>query len=179
MLTPRDIHEAEFKRVWKGYNPDEVDEFLRRVVVEYEALYRENERLRKRIEELEATVEEYSRSETQIDETLALAKETAASLKEAASKEAEAVVTQARLAAEQILSEAKRQVESERALSRRLRQEAAHYRTRFEQSVRDFLARLDQLGLSVDVDAHESETPLDSAPAQVAAGLEDDLELDD
>ena len=54
MLTPRDIHEAEFKRVWKGYNPEEVDEFLQRVVIEYEALYRENERLRRRIAELES-----------------------------------------------------------------------------------------------------------------------------
>ena len=36
MLTPRDIHEAEFKRVWRGYDPEEVDDFLRRVVVEYE-----------------------------------------------------------------------------------------------------------------------------------------------
>jgi len=62
VLTPRDILQAEFKRVWKGYNPDEVDAFLHRVVGEYETLYRENERLRERIKELEARIDEYSRT---------------------------------------------------------------------------------------------------------------------
>lgn len=174
MLTPRDIHEAEFKRVWRGYDPEEVDDFLRRVVVEYEAVYKENERLRQRITELESQLQEYSRTETQIDETLALARQTAAELKEAARKEAEAAVAQARLSAQQILAEAKRQAEAERVLSQRLRQEAAQYRARFERAVEEFLARLDQLGLTVDASAYGR----DSAPAQVAAGFDEAQEQD-
>lgn len=46
MLTPLDIQNAVFHRSLRGYNEAEVDEFLDRVVVEYEQLYRENLALR-------------------------------------------------------------------------------------------------------------------------------------
>lgn len=42
MLTPLDIQNAVFHRTWRGYNEAEVDEFLDRLVVEYEQLQREN-----------------------------------------------------------------------------------------------------------------------------------------
>lgn len=42
MLTPLDIQNAVFHRSFRGYNEAEVDEFLDRVVVEYEQLLREN-----------------------------------------------------------------------------------------------------------------------------------------
>ena len=40
MLTPLDIHNKEFKRGFRGYNEEEVDEFLDRVIKDYEQLYR-------------------------------------------------------------------------------------------------------------------------------------------
>lgn len=173
MLTPRDIHQAEFKRVWKGYNPEEVDAFLQRVVVEYEALFRENERLRQRIGELESTVEEYSRTETQIDETLALAKQTAADLKEAAQREAEATLNQARLQAQEILAAARRQAEDEHVRIQRFRREAAQYRSDFERAAEEFLRRLDQLGETADAFDFEE------APRQIAAGSDEESEMED
>lgn len=42
MLTPLDIQNAVFHRSFRGYNEAEVDDFLDRVVAEYEQLYREN-----------------------------------------------------------------------------------------------------------------------------------------
>ena len=35
-----DIHNKEFKRSFRGYNEDEIDEFLDQVVNDYERLYR-------------------------------------------------------------------------------------------------------------------------------------------
>lgn len=173
VLTPRDIHQAEFKRVWKGYNPEEVDEFLQRVVVEYEALFRENERLRQRIAELESTVQEYSRTETQIDETLALAKQTASDLKAAAEREAEATLSEARIKAQEILSGARRQVEEDHARIQHFRREAAQYRAGFERAVEEFLFRLDQLSEAAVAAEYES------APRQIAAGADDESETDE
>ena len=170
MLTPRDIHQAEFKRVWKGYNPDEVDEFLQRVVVEYEALFRENEKLRQRISELESTVDEYSRTEAQIDEALAFARQTAADLKEASEREAEAVLSQARIKAQEILVGARRQAEEDAALIQRLRREAAQYRVGVERAAEEFLLRLDQLYEAME------EAEYENAPRQVAAGLDEEPE---
>jgi cell division initiation protein len=48
MLTPLDIQNAVFRRSWRGYNEAEVDEFLDRLVVEYEQLHRENLALKAR-----------------------------------------------------------------------------------------------------------------------------------
>jgi cell division initiation protein len=48
MVTPLDIQRKEFRRVFRGYDEQEVDEFLDRVAVELERLSRENEELRAR-----------------------------------------------------------------------------------------------------------------------------------
>jgi len=59
-LTPKDILEKEFKVSMRGYNQDEVDQFLDIVIKDYEAfqqeideLRQENVRLRRQVEELQ------------------------------------------------------------------------------------------------------------------------------
>jgi cell division initiation protein len=49
MLTPLDIQNAVFHRSFRGYNEAEVDEFLDRLVAEYEQLYRENLALKEQV----------------------------------------------------------------------------------------------------------------------------------
>lgn len=46
MLTAMDIHNREFKRSFRGYNEDEIDDFLDQVVNDYEKLSRDNEKLK-------------------------------------------------------------------------------------------------------------------------------------
>ena len=41
-ITPMDIHNKEFSRSFRGYNEDEVDQFLDEIVEEFERLYKEN-----------------------------------------------------------------------------------------------------------------------------------------
>lgn len=108
MLTPRDIHEAEFRRVWKGYSPEEVDEFLQRVVHEYETVYKENVELREKVKQLEERLAKYTSSEMQIALTLEAAKEAAADAKAAAEKEAQATLIKARAQADEIIARAAR-----------------------------------------------------------------------
>ena len=42
MITPMDIENKEFKKGFRGYNEEEVDEFLDIVKEDFENLYREN-----------------------------------------------------------------------------------------------------------------------------------------
>ena len=49
MLTPVDIHNQEFKRSFRGYDMEEIDDFLDQVVNDYEKLYRENDQLKKEV----------------------------------------------------------------------------------------------------------------------------------
>ncbi len=53
-ITPLDIYQQEFKRVLRGLDPDEVEDFLERVADDYEQVLRENATLKKQIESLES-----------------------------------------------------------------------------------------------------------------------------
>ena len=59
-LTAKDILEKEFKVSMRGYNQDEVDQFLDMIIKDYEAfhqemeeLQQENMRLKRKVEELQ------------------------------------------------------------------------------------------------------------------------------
>lgn len=53
-ITPQDITDKEFSRKFRGYDQEEVDEFLDKIYIDYEELVRykdETERYIKRLEE--------------------------------------------------------------------------------------------------------------------------------
>ncbi|MGO3321183.1 MAG: DivIVA domain-containing protein, partial [Microbacterium gubbeenense] len=55
-LTPEDVVTKQFQHVRfkEGFDPDEVDDFLDEIVVEWRKTIEENEQLKARISELEA-----------------------------------------------------------------------------------------------------------------------------
>ncbi|MEF9921853.1 MAG: DivIVA domain-containing protein [Anaerovoracaceae bacterium] len=48
MITPLDIENKEFARGVRGYKEDEVDDFLDLVIIDYEKLLLENQKLKKK-----------------------------------------------------------------------------------------------------------------------------------
>ncbi len=53
MITPVDIEKKEFTKGVRGYNIDEVDEFLDQIIVDLEKLIKENLRLKTEVTALE------------------------------------------------------------------------------------------------------------------------------
>ncbi len=51
-LTPKDIVNKNFSRGLRGYDSNEVDEFLDQVIQDYEAYAKENDRLVSKVDEL-------------------------------------------------------------------------------------------------------------------------------
>jgi len=47
-LTPLDIHNKEFNLRMRGYDQDQVNDFLEQVVKDYEAVLKENDELQKK-----------------------------------------------------------------------------------------------------------------------------------
>ena len=66
MITPIEIENKEFKKGIRGYNQDEVDEFLDIVKEDFEQLYRENLELKEKVRLFEAQIDKYEG----IEETL-------------------------------------------------------------------------------------------------------------
>ena len=118
MLTPMDIHNHQFKKsMVRGYNENEVDDFLDRIVVDYEKILRENERLRNIIDTNDKELEHYRKLEKTMNDTLLVAQKTADDvissakksadeLKENAALECQTIRAQAQLEAQQYIENA-------------------------------------------------------------------------
>jgi len=56
-LTPYDIHNKEFKRSFRGYDVDEVNDFLDQIIKDFELLTKEKLELEQQVEDLQAELE--------------------------------------------------------------------------------------------------------------------------
>lgn len=104
-ITPLDIYQQEFKRVLRGFDPDEVEDFLERIADDYEKLVRENASLKEQIESLEAQLAIDGKT-GQADESGMAARQEAGNLIREAKKKAESIISEARKEADSIVRKA-------------------------------------------------------------------------
>lgn len=105
-VTPLDIIQKEFSQARRGHDPDEVRRFLEDVRESFEELLKENQQLRGLLAARDEEIATLRESELGIKDTLLLARQLAADVRRAAHKEADVIVGEARLEAEQILAAA-------------------------------------------------------------------------
>lgn len=77
MLTPLDIQNHEFKKGFRGYSENEVDEFLDKIVADYEKVLRENEKLKEKAGANDKELNHYKGLEQNLQDTLIVAQKTA------------------------------------------------------------------------------------------------------
>ncbi len=108
MLTPVDIENAEFKRVarGKGYDCDEVDDFLDLVIVEFEKLLKENTRLNDKIDVMSEAIKHYKDMEDTLKASIVKGEKTAEDTRQNAKTEADRIINEAKQKATQILDRA-------------------------------------------------------------------------
>ncbi|SER63303.1 DivIVA domain-containing protein [Salipaludibacillus aurantiacus] len=131
-LTPLDIHNKEFTRGFRGYDEDEVNEFLDQVIKDYELAIREKNELYDRVQELEERLDHFSSIETTLNKSILVAQETAEDVKRSADKEAKLIIKESEKNADRIINEA---LSKSRKISleiEELKKQASVYRTRFK-----------------------------------------------
>ena len=143
MLTPLDIHNKEFKRGFRGYNEEEVDEFLDQVVKDYESNYQENIELRETVERLNSKLEHYQHMENTLHTTLVIAQETAEEVKLNAKRETELLHKEAEIRAQRMVEDAMNRVRSMTAEHEELQKQAQVFRTRMKTLLQAQLSMLD------------------------------------
>jgi cell division initiation protein len=109
-ITPMDIEQQQFARSFRGYNEEEVDNFLDRIAKDYEEVLNENIKYKEEIERLQARLEEYSRMEETLRNALVNAQQSASSIRESVQKEAQAIIENAKIEAESIKQRAKQEI---------------------------------------------------------------------
>lgn len=88
-ITPNDMINQEFRRAFRGYNAQEVDEFLQLASDSLFHAYEESQRLHAQVVSLADEVKRYQQRENLINNAIVLAERTADELKEHAVREAE------------------------------------------------------------------------------------------
>ena len=106
MLTSVDVHNKDFPTKFKGYDPEEVNDFLDEVIVAMEELTRQNKDLEKRAKFNEEKVEYFNSIQETLNKSIIVAQEAADRLKENARKDAEIIIFEAEKAADQMLKNA-------------------------------------------------------------------------
>lgn len=130
-LTPLDIHNKEFKRVFRGYDEDEVNEFLDVVIKEFELLLREKKELEEKVADIEEKLNHFNNIEESLSKTIIVAQEAADEVKANAKKEAELIIREAEKNADRIINEALAKSRKIALEVEELKKQAAIFRTRF------------------------------------------------
>ena len=166
-LTPLDVRNkrGDFKKLMRGYDPQEVDVFLEIAAERLEELVRENIVLRERSESLERQVGAQSGREQAVQEALVTAQELRADIQSQAQREADHLVHESEDEARRLTAEAEANVrdllrDGERRLesSRDALEDIERRRSRFLKAFRQLLER--ELDV-VDVVLHSGDSDED------------------
>lgn len=142
-LSPLDIHNKEFTRSWRGYDEDEVNNFLDQIIKDYEMTIREKDNLQEKVEQLNEKVGHFTDIETTLNKSIVVAQETAEEVKGSASKEAKLIVKEAEKNADRIVNDA---LDKSRRVSievEELKKQAKVFRTRLKTLVEAQLDMID------------------------------------
>jgi cell division initiation protein len=109
-LTARDIHEKQFHDAWRGYNQEEVDDFLDKVAEVVDLLQRENVAVLGRVRELEQALTTSRETEEMLKKTLVSAQQAAEEAIAKAQKKADAMVAEAEERSRRMTEESKQRL---------------------------------------------------------------------
>ncbi|PIC06072.1 septum formation initiator [Anoxybacillus flavithermus] len=141
-LTPLDIHNKEFSRGFRGYDEDEVNEFLDQVIKDYEMILREKKQLEEKVRELTERLNYFTNIEETLNKSILIAQETAEEVKRNAQKEAKLIIKEAEKNADRIISEALAKTRKIAMEVEELKRQAKVFRNRFKMLIE---AQLDML----------------------------------
>jgi len=142
-LTAMDIERQQFARRMRGFDPDEVQMFLRAVAEEVERVNLENATLREESGALAQRLDDYKDRERTLQETLVTAQRMSTDLRDRSKQEADLLVKEARVKAERLLEQAQDQLHALENEIGRLRLEKDAFENRLRAAIEEHLSLLD------------------------------------
>lgn len=109
-LSSIDIQRQKFQVKLKGYDQDEVHNFLLSIAEQMEDLIRQNEQYRQEMDRLKDILGDYEERDKILKNTLVTAQKTSESLTNNATKEADLIVREAEFKASKVMEHAQQQV---------------------------------------------------------------------
>src|ERR687895_1319951 len=110
-IRPIDVRRKEFKSGFRGYDANQVDDFLDAVADEFERAYTDNSRMREEISSLRERLQQFEELEGSIKAALVHAEQAADDQRRSASQEADFTIREAKARSHQMLAESSARVE--------------------------------------------------------------------
>lgn len=127
-ITPLDIRQQQFKsKMIGGLDADDVDSFLHAIATEMENLLRENGELKEQASRQVRELAEHAQREKDLRETMLAAQRITDEMKLNAQKEAELIVSEAKLQGSRLLDEAERKVAEQQARIQEVRRQKLQF----------------------------------------------------
>ncbi len=146
MLTPIDIQKQEFDVKFRGYNADEVDNFLDMVGADYEKLYKENLELKQQLKTFSKEIENYRTMENSLKESIVLAQSAADDVKKNANEKAANIIEVANSEAKDILKGVELQLAEKKQELENVRMEIGKYQANIKgicSGILEFLEKIE------------------------------------
>jgi len=169
VITPADIENKEFSRAKKGYNEEEVDEFLDLIIVDMEKLIRENRQLKNELSKAHVQVDKHMSTETSIYETLESARSLMNDIAASAERRAEILLKNAELEASLITREARESIAKYTEEGNKLKGRVEMLKERYRRMLEAEMERLDFSGADILEDFEKDFLPASmTAPDRVS-----------
>jgi cell division initiation protein len=154
-ITPNEISNKEFKKGFRGYDMDEVDDFLEQLVDDYEKLYKENTNLKEKITSLTEKIEHYSNMESTLQSTLLLAQTAADQARESSKRDGEIIVKNAMDKASEITRNAENNTQEANKKLEMLKQEYNMFKSRFRGLLEAQIDSLEKSGIDISLRSND------------------------
>ncbi|WP_125703125.1 DivIVA domain-containing protein [Lacticaseibacillus daqingensis] len=105
-LSPLDIHNKDFDSRMRGYDKDQVNDFLAQIIKDYSAVLKQNEELEKSLAETNDKIKYFTDLKDALNQSIIVAQEAADKVKKNADQEADLITQQAEKNAQNLLTDA-------------------------------------------------------------------------
>ncbi len=159
-MTPLDLERVQLPTAWRGYHRESVDRLLASLAAQLGEMLAEAQTARRRFEDAERTLATYQGRERALVDAVTLAQKAADDARANARREAELIVQEANVEAQEIRQKATESAASVQWEIERLRQEKTNLEARLRATLLEHLDRLDAQGRAV----------IEVAPQEAATG---------
>ena len=146
-LTPMEIHNKDFPRKFRGYDPDEVDQFLDMIVEDFEKLYKENIDNKEKYRLAKEKLDIYIAIEETLKETLVTAQKTAEDVVSNAQNKAELILRETEAEAFRLMQQGNERLLEKRREQEELQKQLDVFRIRFKKLLEAEIEILETKGI--------------------------------
>ena len=148
MLAPHELKNKTFGKAVRGYNPNEVDDYIDFLIEKYTELYRENDELERKLKIVVTNLDEIRDEEESIRATLVKAQQLGEKIVREANDKADAITDSLKTRCEAIITDFRKQYSAERKEVWQLRNTVLDFKKNVYELYRDHIEELQSISVN-------------------------------